>query len=64
MNGIIIEKNLCLVGEEINRDLDELLAKQRIEPTSERNHEIHKLIKLYFRHRKECFDCQVQIRMR
>ncbi|GEM_PF-6135653 len=59
--NVIIERNLCVVGDEINRDLDELLEKQRYEPTAERKNDIYQLLKLYFRHRKECVECQVQI---
>ncbi|GAP11768.1 hypothetical protein BECAL_02961 [Bellilinea caldifistulae] len=62
MNGVIIEKSLCPVGEEIDRDLDNLLAKQQDDPTPQRKNEIHNLLKHYFGHRRNCFDCKVAFR--
>ncbi len=53
----LIEKNLCPVGEEIERDIDQLLAQQRREASTERSDEIHNLLKHYYAHRKQCFEC-------
>jgi hypothetical protein len=59
--NVIIDRKLCLIGEEINRDLDHLLEKQRYNPTDDRRREIYRLLKSYFHHRNECFECRVQI---
>lgn len=61
MNGMRIEKELCPVGEELEHDLDNLIEKQRKEFSAQRSQEIYKLLKAYFYHRRNCFECKVAI---
>ncbi len=60
MNEVVIQKFLCDVGAELDRDLDQLLVKQRQEYSTKRADEIYALLKMYFRHRKDCYECNVR----
>lgn len=63
MNGIMVDKQLCMVGDKFDRDLDHWLEQMRINKTPQNSQEVHKLLKLYFVHRQTCTDCQVIIRV-
>lgn len=64
MNGIIIDKDLCHIGGEIDNRLNELLEQQRRDPTSRRGNKIYSALKEYFNHRRECLTCKVKIWIR